>query len=94
MSAIARPEILTDIEVRWILDHQPACEGDAHPAQRWGHRLDQSAVWLVGAPCGITWFSCDGWARFIGTQSHFHCKCDYIHEMSSVAFIPIGGDHA
>lgn len=95
MTTLAHPEILTDIEVQEILSRRPVCEGENHTRGTYGHHPEQSASWLIGMPCGISWLMCDGWVQAcLHRYNRLVCVCGTKHQIDSLTFIPLGRDDA
>lgn len=77
------------VDIREELDKLPPCTGHTHSFGLWGHRPEDPAHWLVGAPCGCSWFMCNGWVASSKTWPYLNCECGAAHEMRELSYLPL-----
>lgn len=88
MLELARPDI--ELTIKEELEKLPPCEGRTHPEERFGHRLEQPASYLVSIPCGDAWLACEGWVTDIGHYLWLDCECaERRHRLDEIRYTPL-----
>lgn len=70
-------------------DSTPECEGPTHGTGMHGHTPGEPAAYLVGAPCGISWLVCAGWAREANRHLTIDCERCGKHLTVEHSFVPL-----
>lgn len=73
------------------LGRMPPCtHTESHAIGKYGHVPEQSAAFLCGAPCGITWFACAGWVETALRWDGIQCENCGWHILGAHTFVPLG----
>ncbi len=77
------------------LDFEPPCGGPNHDKGLYGHNPNESASWLVSAPCGEQMDACNSWVQdcMSNLLRYVDCSCDRKrHWLHTLQFIPFSAD--
>jgi hypothetical protein len=92
MLAAQQREHEFDLYVQEELQKLPPCEGPLHPLGQNGHRSEESAKYLMAAPCGRDSLRCAAYVEDTLLFAWIRCDsggCGERHQVSDLTFVPL-----